>query len=71
RQSRNSRKLPSFKNLRSASLGGTERGGFDLPRFCKLSKELWLQFNRNESKDLEVLVDVLFSHGFLMSRTAF
>ncbi len=48
-----------------------ERGGFDLAAFCKLCKKLCLRLKGGNDKDLRDLVDVLFLHGFLLSRIAF
>ena len=41
-----------------------ERAGFDLPSFCNILSKLNLHLNSNKSKDLNCLVDLLFSHGF-------
>ena len=49
----------------------TERAGFDLPSLCKIFNNLILHLNSNDSKDLNSLVDLLFSHDFLLSRDAF
>lgn len=49
----------------------TERAGFDLPSFCKIVQNLCLHVNSHVNKDLEVLVDLPFSHGFLLYRDLF
>jgi hypothetical protein len=49
----------------------TERVGFYLPSLCKVLKNLILQLNSNDSKDLNSLVDLLFLHDFLLSCDAF
>lgn len=54
-----------------SALGRTERSGFDLPSFAKILQGLCLQFNSCDSKGLETLVGLLFSHGFLPSRDPF
>ena len=46
----------------------TERAGFDQARFYKLCKHLALNLKGNKAKDFDSLVDLLFSHGFLLSR---
>jgi hypothetical protein len=48
-----------------------ERAGFDQAAFCKIMKELCLQFNSSNDKDLDILTDLLFSHGFILSRAPF
>ncbi len=48
-----------------------EKAGFDLPGFCKLCKSPYLQLKSSDDKELERLVDLLFLHGFLLSRDAF
>ena len=48
-----------------------ERAGFDLPSLCKVLNNLILQLNSNDSKDLKSLIDLLFSHDFLLSRDVF
>jgi len=45
--------------------------GIDLARFCKLCKELGLRVKSTDGKEFSRLVDVLFLHGFLLSRDAF
>jgi len=43
-----------------------ERGGFDLPCFCKLMKNLYLQLNSKNEKDLPTLVSLLLKHDFIL-----
>ena len=43
-----------------------EEAGFDLPTLCNILNNLVLQFNSNDSKDLNSLVDLLFLHDFLL-----
>ena len=52
-------------------LNATERAGFDLPSICNIFNRLILQLNSNERKELSSLVDLLFSHDFLLSRDPF
>ena len=48
-----------------------ERPGFNLPSFCKIVQGLCLQCNSPNGKGLDSLVDLLYSHGFLLSRDLF
>jgi len=50
---------------------GTERAGDARGHFCKLAKHLYLRLISSEDKEFARLVDVLFLHGFLPSRTEF
>ncbi len=49
----------------------TEREGFVLPRFLKLCQSLTLSPNLRNDNDFARLADILFLHGFLLSRDAF
>jgi hypothetical protein len=63
--------VPGLMELVALLPNITERAGLDLPSFCKILQNLCLQLNSSNGKDLEVLVDLLFSHGFLLSRDPF
>ncbi len=63
--------LPEAKELAARLPNVTERAGFELPSFCKIVQGLHLQFNSSNDKDLDSLADLLYSHGFLLSRDAF
>ena len=63
--------LSSLKTACSTRKRRTERAGFDLPSFCKIVHRLCLQFNSSYDKDLESLVDLLYTHDFLLSRDLF
>ena len=45
--------------------------GLEPGRFCKLCKEVSLRVKSADDKEFSRLVDVLFLHGFLLSRDAF
>ena len=49
----------------------SERGGDEQAVFCKLAKELYLRVNSCWDKEFPRLADILFLHGFLLSRAAF
>jgi len=51
--------------------GTTERAGFYLPSLCRVLRNLILQLNSNDSKDLNSLIDLLFLHDSLLSRDVF
>ncbi len=51
--------------------GKSERGGDEQAVFCKLAKELYLRLNSCWDKEFPRLADILFLHGFLLSRAAF
>jgi len=66
--------VPELQELMSVILKNKkrpERAGFYLPSLCNILNNLILQLNSNNSKDLDSLVDLLFSHDFLLSRDAF
>ncbi|MCG8407965.1 MAG: hypothetical protein MI923_22430 [Phycisphaerales bacterium] len=50
--------------------GNGKGGGFDLPRFLNLFRNLSLSPNLRIDNDFTRLADVLFLHGFLPSRDA-
>ena len=62
-----------FRGMGTCNISVKSSGerGFDLPSFCKIVQNLCLQVNSRVDKDLKVLVDLLFSHGFLLSRNPF
>lgn len=59
---------PEFQALAAALSDQTERGGFNLPRMCKLCRNLALSPNLRTDKDFDRLNDILFLHDFLLSR---
>jgi hypothetical protein len=48
-----------------------ERVGLNQAVLANLCRHLWLRVNSNNDKEFRRLVDVLFLHGFLLSRDAF
>ncbi|QDV90740.1 hypothetical protein RAS2_18230 [Phycisphaerae bacterium RAS2] len=57
--------------IQYATAQSTEREGFVLPRFLKLFQTLTLSPNLRNDNDFARLADILFLHGFLLSRDAF
>ncbi len=61
--------VPELQELIDVNLADeniTERAGFDLPSFCKLMKNLYLQLNTKENKDLGTLISLLLKHDFIL-----
>ncbi len=67
----NEKRNPHSGSRNADSERKTERAGFDLAGFCKLCTKLCLRLNARNDKDLRSLIDVLFLHDFLLSRTGF
>ena len=66
----NNTQVAELQELIDVILAGnkiTERGGFNLPSFCNIVKNLYLGLNSDKAKDLSSLVSLLSQHDFLLS----